>query len=166
MKIEIRKACREDAAEIIGLIKELAVFEKQPNAVITSEIDILENAFSTHPLIYIYIAASDDQILGMALFFYSFSTWKGKSIHLEDLIVKERYRGHGIGKKLMRKVVEIAYEEGLERMDWEVLDWNTNAIKFYKSLHTSFFEDWHLCRIYKEDIKKIIEASDSPLIPK
>lgn len=155
--MEIRKAQREDAAEILELIKELAVFEKQPHAVIISEDEIIEHTFGSHPLVHIYVATKENKIVGMALYFYSFSTWKGKSIHLEDLIVKEEYRGMGIGKSLMRKVVEIAYEENIERMDWEVLDWNSNAINFYQSLNTSFFKDWYLCRIYKKDIQQIIE---------
>ncbi len=155
MEVLIRKSQPEDVKEILNLIKELAAFEEEPDAVLISESDIIEQAFSENPLIYIFVAEWNEEILGIAVYFYSFSTWKGKSIHLEDLIVKEVYRKNGIGKKLMFEVLKVAKEEKVGRMDWEVLDWNQGAIQFYKKLGTTFFNDWNLCRLYKEDIENI-----------
>ena len=153
----IRKAHKDDCPSILALIKELAVFERQPDAVIIDENDILEQAFSDNPLIFIYVAEVKHQVVGMALYYFNFSTWKGRSIHLEDLIVQKEHRHQGIGKALMAKVIEIAEVENAGRMSWEVLEWNEPAIRFYESLGTTFYKDWHLCRLFREDIKRIQE---------
>jgi ribosomal protein S18 acetylase RimI-like enzyme len=91
----------------------------------------------------------------MALYYYGFSAWKGRSLHLEDLIVNENYRKLGIGKALMNQVLQIAKTEKVERMSWEVLDWNEPAIKFYESLGAVFYKDWWLCRLFREDLERL-----------
>lgn len=155
MRFEIRVASANDCSEILKLIKELAVFEKQPDAVILSEEELIKSAFSENPWIYIFVAEMDSKVVGMALYYYGFSTWKGRSLHLEDLIVNENYRKLGIGKALMNQVLQIAKTEKVERMSWEVLDWNTPAIEFYKSLGTIFYNDWWLCRLFREDLERL-----------
>ena len=155
MKYIIRKAAATDSNEILGLIKELAVFEKQPDAVILSEVELIKSAFSENPWVYIFVAKIDTKVVGMALYYYGFSTWKGRSLHLEDLIVNENYRKLGIGKALMKQVLQIAKTEKVERMSWEVLDWNEPAIKFYESLGTVFYKDWWLCRLFREDLERL-----------
>lgn len=155
MKYIIRKAAATDSNEILELIKELAVFEKQPDAVILSEEELIKSAFSENPWVYIFVAEMDTKVVGMALYYYGFSTWKGRSLHLEDLIVKENYRKLGIGKALMHRVIHVAKTEKLERMSWEVLDWNEPAVKFYESLNTEFYKDWWLCRLFKEQLNAL-----------
>jgi GNAT superfamily N-acetyltransferase len=152
---EIRKAEVKDAVSILDLIRELAVFELQPDAVIISEKDIIDSAFGENPWVYIYVAEVDNQVVGMALYYFGFSTWKGRSLHLEDLVVKEDYRKLGIGKALFQKIIKIAKHEQVGRMSWEVLEWNEPAIKLYESVGAHFYKDWHLCRLFKEDLDKI-----------
>jgi GNAT superfamily N-acetyltransferase len=155
MKYTIRMAAATDSNEILKLIKELAVFEKQPDAVILSEEELVKSAFSENPWVFVYVAEMENKVVGMALYYYGFSTWKGRSLHLEDLIVNEKYRKLGIGKALMNQVLQIAKTEKVERMSWEVLDWNTPAVEFYKSLGTIFYKDWWLCRLFREDLERL-----------
>lgn len=144
-----------DIPTILSLIRELAIFERQPDAVILSESEMERAVFGKNPWVFVYVAEIENKVVGMALFYYGFSTWKGRSLHLEDLIVNENYRKLGIGKALMNQVIEVAKSEKVERMSWEVLDWNEPAIKFYKSLNTQFYKDWWLCRLFKEQLEKL-----------
>jgi GNAT superfamily N-acetyltransferase len=155
MRYEIRVANVNDCSEILELIKELAVFEKQPDAVVLSEEELIKSAFSENPWVYVFVAEMENKVVGMALYYYGFSTWKGRSLHLEDLIVNENYRKLGIGRALMNQIIQIAKTENVERMSWEVLDWNTPAIEFYKSLGTVFYKDWWLCRLFKEQLERL-----------
>jgi ribosomal protein S18 acetylase RimI-like enzyme len=151
----IRLADKRDIPCVISLIKELAIFERQPNAVILSEDELERPVFGEHPWVFVYVAEMENKVVGMALYYYGFSTWKGRSLHLEDLIVNEKYRKLGIGKALMNQVLHIAKTEKVERMSWEVLDWNEPAIEFYKSLGTIFYKDWWLCRLFREDLERL-----------
>jgi GNAT superfamily N-acetyltransferase len=151
----IRNAVQNDTVSILELIRELAIFEREPDAVKISEVDIIDAAFGENPWIYIYVAEVESHVVGMALYYFSFSTWKGRSLHLEDLIVKEAYRQYGIGKALFQKTIEIAKEERVGRMSWEVLEWNKPAIKLYESVGAHFYKDWYLCRFFKEDIQSL-----------
>ncbi len=155
MSCNIRKAETKDIPSILGLIKELAVFERQPNAVILSEGELEQALFGENPWVFVYVAEMENKVVGMALYYYGFSTWKGRSLHLEDLIVHENYRKLGIGRALMNQVIQVAKTEKVERMSWEVLDWNEPAVKFYKSLGTEFYKDWWLCRLFREDLKRL-----------
>ncbi|WBL25932.1 GNAT family N-acetyltransferase [Zunongwangia sp. HGR-M22] len=142
MKIEVRKAAKEDMPAVLRLIKELAEFEKEPDAVEVSVADLERDGFGEHPLFECFIAETDGKIEGMALFYYRYSTWKGKTIHLEDLVVSEAYRGKGLGSALYNKVIEYSKAQGCKRTEWVVLDWNTNAIEFYKNSGATVFDEW------------------------
>lgn len=155
MNFIIRKAEKQDIPSILDLIRELAIYERQPDAVILSESELENAVFGEQPWVYIYVAESENKLVGMALYYYGFSTWKGRSLHLEDLIVNEKYRKRGIGKALMHQVLQIAKSENVERMSWEVLDWNEPAIEFYRSLGTTFYKDWWLCRLFREDLSRL-----------
>lgn len=123
-------------------VVELAVFEKEPNAVQLSPKDYLEHFTSTPPKFDFVVAVAEQGILGIALFYEAYSTWRGPYIHLEDLIINENYRGHGIGKALFLEVAEIAKNQGSRKLTWEVLDWNKSAIEFYKHLGAEITTEW------------------------
>ena len=139
--MHIRKAKPEDMKQVLERIRELAVFEKEPDAVVVTVADLERDGFGENPLFYTFVAEVDNdssdseqakQIVGMALYYYRYSTWKGRTIHLEDLIVKDKMRGSGIGLALYTKIIEQGKADNVRRIEWNVLDWNTPAIDFYK----------------------------------
>ncbi len=157
MELNIRKANPSDMKSVIELIKELAIFEKQPDAVVTTEQILIEDGFGKNPAFNVLLAEIKNEIIGMALFYPRYSTWKGKALHLEDLIVKHEYRGKGVGTVLYRKVMEYAFENDLKRVAWEVLDWNTVAIDFYKSTGAEVFDEWRVSQMGEEALNKYLE---------
>ncbi|RUT72449.1 GNAT family N-acetyltransferase [Flavobacterium cupreum] len=128
----IRKAAKKDMSAVLDLIKELARFQKEPNAVLISAEDLIREGFSDKPLFQCLVAEADDEIIGIALYYYNFSTWIGKTIHLEDLIVREDKRGTGAGLGLYSEIIRLAESENVKRVEWLVFDWNVSAIDFYK----------------------------------
>lgn len=154
--MKIRKAQSTDVRSILNLIKELAVFENEPEAVIISEEDLLRDGFSEQPLFHTFVAELDDEIIGMALYYYRYSTWKGKTIHLEDLIVKESHQGIGAGFALYTKIIEQGKLEGVKRIEWAVLDWNQNAIDFYEKSGAKVFDDWRVVQMDENGINSFL----------
>ena len=152
MTYKIRKAEPTDMQSVLSLITELAVFEKEPDAVKITVNDLIENGFKEHPSFYIYLAEIDNTVVGMALFYPRFSTWEGPSLHLEDLIVTQQHRQKGIGKALYDQVLSFALENGINRVEWVVLDWNTPAVNFYKSTGANVFEEWNICQMPRQKI--------------
>ena len=153
MNIKIRNAEKKDVPVILDLIKELARYEKAPNEV-TNTVEALEqDGFSDNPLYYVILAENETEVTGMSFYFISYSTWKGKSIYLEDIIVREKYRGKGIGKLLFEETMQRAKEFGAKRMHWQVLDWNEPAINFYKKYNAILDGEWINCRFTEEQIK-------------
>ena len=141
--IIIRKATTNDVKSILNLIKELAIYEKAPNEVVTTEEILLRDGFGEHPLFYCYVAErADGTIPGMALYYIKYSTWKGPCVFLEDIIVSQSERRSGIGKMLFDAVVEETKNRGALRMEWQVLDWNTPAIKFYEKYQPEVLKEW------------------------
>jgi len=157
MKYNIRFAQQSDMPKVLELIKELAVFEKEPDAVIVTEEDLIEHGFGKHPLFTCFVAEKDEEIIAIALIYFRFSTWKGKTVHLEDLIVKQAYRGQGLGTLLLDEVIKYGYSQGVQRVCWEVLDWNTNAIKFYEKKGAKILKDWYLAQLEGDAIKNYID---------
>jgi GNAT superfamily N-acetyltransferase len=157
MNYNLRKAVSTDMSSVHDCIKELAQFEKEENAVEVTVEDLIQDGFSENPLFECFVAEIDGGIVGIALFYYRYSTWKGKTIHLEDLIVKEAFRGNGIGKALYTKVLKYAYELGLKRVEWNVLDWNTPAVKFYESTGAEILDDWKVVQMKSEDLKDYLK---------
>jgi len=152
LSLKIRKAKKEDLSSVLRLIKELADFENEPKAVeITLEEFVKDYADG---LFNCLVAELQNKIVGIALYYNRYSTWKGKTIHLEDLIVTQNQRGKGVGKALLNEVVAIAKETHLKRVEWNVLDWNTPAIDFYKSVGATVFNDWLVVQLDEKGIKK------------
>ncbi len=157
MSYSIRKGRKEDMSAVLQLINELALFEKEENAVIVTVEDLERDGFSANPLFEVFVGISEDEIVGIALFYYRYSTWKGKTIHLEDLIVKESNRGTGIGKALYNEVLKYAHAQNLKRVEWNVLDWNTNAVKFYESTGAKVLKDWQVVQMDATSLAAYVE---------
>ena len=150
MSVTIRKGSEKDFSQVFELIKELAAYEKALNEVTTTVDKMIEDA----SLFTIIVAEIKNKIVGVALFFPYYSTWKGRCLYLEDIVVTEKYRQKGIGKLLFDEVSNHAKEYGAKRLMWQVLDWNEPAIHFYKKINADFDEDWINCKLTEEQIHK------------
>ena len=152
MEIKIRKGYKEDLPAVLGLIRELATFERAPNDVVVTLEDMEEDGFGDRPIFKFFVAEAEGKIVGMALYYIKYSTWKGKCVFLEDLMVTEKYRRFKIGKQLFEEVVKAAKKMKARRVEWQVLDWNTPAIEFYKKYDSDFMKEWLNCRLTEEQI--------------
>jgi GNAT superfamily N-acetyltransferase len=155
MNVTLRKAKKKDLKEVLGLIKELALYEKAPQEVTISLAELEEDGFGNRPLFEIILAEANSQIIGIAFYFLSYSTWKGKCIYLEDLIVKEEMRGKGIGSLLFEEMITIAKVHGAKRLSWQVLDWNESAIRFYEKYGANLDPEWLNGRLTREQLLHI-----------
>jgi GNAT superfamily N-acetyltransferase len=142
VSFHIRPSVPADVAAMMQLIHELAVFEKAPNEVVANAETLLQSGFQEHPLFVAWVAEKDGLIVGMALCYIRYSTWKGPVLYLEDLIVTESFRSNGIGKALFEKCIAHAKHNNYRRMVWQVLDWNTPAIDFYKGYGAQIEDGW------------------------
>ncbi|AXG68523.1 putative phosphinothricin acetyltransferase YwnH [Kordia sp. SMS9] len=158
MNYSIRKAVATDVAAIFRLINELAIFEKEADAVIITPDDLRKDGFEAHPKFHCFVAETAEEVLGIALVYMRYSTWKGEVLHLEDLIVSEKARGKGIGGNLLREVIKFGNELGVKRISWEVLDWNTPAIDFYEHIGANVMRDWHVVQLDERGIGKYLES--------
>ena len=155
----IRKGRIEDMPAVSGLIKELAAFEKEPDAVVLTVADLERDGFGEKPLFQTFVVEDNDEIVGMVLYYYRYSTWKGKTIHIEDLIVKEDKRGLGLGFKLYSKVIAQGKFDGVRRIEWNVLDWNSPAIEFYERSGAKVFKDWLVAQMDENGINAFLEKN-------
>ena len=155
----IREARPEDAAAMLSLIKELAVYENEPDAVLIDENTLVREGFSERPLFKCFVAEAEGNVVGMALVYFRFSTWAGKGLYLEDLIVKEEFRGLGLGKKLLDQVIRYGHQQDVGRIDWVVLDWNESAIEFYKGVGANLLTDWYIAQMDRAAIGNYIEKN-------
>ena len=153
----IRIATKNDMPSVLELIKELAVFEKEPEAVVVTAEDLVRDGFSENPLFECFVAEEKNEIIGMALYYYRFSTWKGKTIHLEDLIVKEDKRGTGAGFALYTEIIKKGKAENVRRIEWNVLDWNTPAINFYEKSGANVLKDWCVVQMDEKGINQFLK---------
>ncbi len=147
----IRPATKEDLSGIWELIRELAIYENAPHEFVIT-LDQLRKDFDDKQF-FAFVAEKDNQIVGMALGYNMYSTWKGVSLYLEDIVVREAYRRSGIGSQLFEAVARYAKETNAGKMVWQVLDWNTPAIEFYKKYNANFDEEWKTCRFSREQIE-------------
>ena len=154
--MNIRNATKSDMPSVLELINEFAVFEKEPEAVVVTAEDLVRDGFSENPLFECFVAEENNEIIGMALYYYRFSTWKGKTIHLEDLIVKEDKRGTGAGFALYTEIIKKGKAENVRRIEWNVLDWNTPAIDFYKKSGANVLKDWCVVQMDEKGINKFL----------
>lgn len=153
----IRKATPADMNSVLDLIKELAIFEKEPNAVLVTVDDLVTDGFSENPLFQCFVAEIDGEIIGIALYYYRYSTWKGKTIHLEDLIVRENKRGTGAGFALYKEIIRQGKRDNVRRIEWAVLDWNTPAIEFYRKTGAKVLDDWRVAQMDEHGIDEFLK---------
>ena len=148
----IREGTEADLPDAYRLIQELAIFEKEPNAVVTSVETMKEDGFGAKPVFGFFVAESESKIVGLSLYYDRYSTWRGRCLYLEDLIVNKNYRGQGIGKALLDRTIQKASDEGYQGMSWQVLDWNETAIDFYKRYKTNIDAGWLNCSLSKTQL--------------
>ena len=160
MGYTIRKARIEDMEQVLNLVQELADFEKEPDAVEVTKDDLVKDGFGEQKMFQCFVAETEKGIVGIALVYPRYSTWKGPVIHLEDLIVSENMRGSGLGTALLDQVVKYGAELGVKRISWEVLDWNEPAIDFYEKKGANVLRDWDVVHLDEEGIKNYLERLD------
>jgi GNAT superfamily N-acetyltransferase len=154
--LSIRPAIPKDAALIVQFVRDLAEYERDPKAAVATEADFLRDGFGADPKFHVVFAEWDGKPAGFALFFYNYSTWQGRpGLYLEDLFVKPEFRGKGIGKALLLHLAKIAVENNCGRYQWQVLDWNEPAIKFYESLGAEMMKEWLTMRVDGDGLKKL-----------
>jgi GNAT superfamily N-acetyltransferase len=155
-EITIRPARREDVALILRFIRALAVYEREPNAVVATEETLLAHGFGPNPYFHCLIAELDGSPAGFAFYFFDYSTWLGApGLYLEDLFVDPDFRGSGLGRALLERLAQIAIERGCARMKWEVLDWNTPAIDFYRTMGADFLDAWRNVGLSGNALKRL-----------
>ena len=154
MEVIIRKGEESDLEQVLDLIKELAVYEKAPKEVTNTLAEMREDGFGEKPIFEMYVAEQNDKLVGLALYYLAYSTWKGKTLYLEDLIVSEQYRRTGIGKRLFDAVALRARHLKAKRFAWQVLEWNAPAIQFYQKIGAKIDPEWLNCRMTEEEIAK------------
>ncbi len=140
--VVIRAATKEDCTAMLQLVHELAVYERAPDEVTVSMEHFIESGFGANPVLWALVAEADGKVVGFALYYIRYSTWKGQRMYLEDILVTEAWRGKGIGSLLMNELVVIAKAKGFHGINWQVLDWNEPAINFYKKYNTNFDPEW------------------------
>ena len=156
MDYVIRNATKNDMPQVLHLIKELAAFEKEPHAVEVTADDLKHDGFGEHPAFHCFVVDVNSKIEGIALIYNRYSTWKGKILHLEDLIVSKSMRGKGLGTALLDKVVQYGFDLGVKRINWEVIDWNEPAINFYEQKGANVMRDWDVVQLNETGIKNYI----------
>ena len=161
MKFLIRTAEKKDSLAILNLIKELALFEKEPQSVKLKLSDIENDGFGSKPLFGCIVAEVNKKIIGMAIYYPRYSTWKGPTIHLEDLIVSKKYKGKGIGTQLYSNFIKMAFNSGVKRIEWNVLDWNSPAINFYKKSGAKVLDDWRTVQMHQSEMKTYLKSLTS-----
>jgi GNAT superfamily N-acetyltransferase len=156
---EIRTTTAADIPVILELIRDLAIYERAPEAVVTTEAGLREVLFGPKPAAEVLLALEKGEPAGFAVFFHNFSTWLGRpGLYLEDLFVRPEKRGKGYGRALLERLAQIAKERGCGRMEWAVLDWNDPAIQFYRKLGAEPMDEWTVFRLTAEGIAKLANS--------
>jgi GNAT superfamily N-acetyltransferase len=157
----IRAAAATDAPEILALIHELAEYERAPEEVTATVADLVRDGFGDHPRFQVLLACEGDEIAGFAFYFFVYSTWRGQpTLYLEDLFVRPAHRRRGFGLALMRRLAEEAVKGGCGRFQWQVLDWNEPAVRFYETLGAKIFREWWTVRVEGDAIARLASSVD------
>lgn len=160
-KMKIRKGTIADMPSVLKLIKELADFEREPDAVEISIHDLERDGFGEAPLFQTFVAEVGESVVGIALYYYRFSTWKGKTIHLEDLVVTDNMRGKGVGFALYSAIINQGFRDRVRRIEWNVLDWNKPAIDFYEKTGAKIQHGWLVAQMDQNAITDFVTKNES-----
>jgi GNAT superfamily N-acetyltransferase len=155
----IRQGTKADLPRALDLIRELAEFENASHEVSNTIQKMEEDGFGENPIFGFFVAENERGIVGLSLYYFRYSTWKGKRLYLEDIIVTEKERGSGLGKKLFDRTMKKCLEAGCTGMMWQVLDWNEPAINFYKKYQAKLDNEWVNCHLEELQILAILENS-------
>lgn len=159
MSLIIRTAAISDSSTILRFIKELAVYEEQPDAVLNTELDIEKKLFGSTARAHSIICELDGEAIGVAVYFFNYSTWLGKhGLYLEDLFISKDKRGSGAGRAMMKYLANLALEKNCGRFEWVVLDWNKPAIEFYESIGAKAQNEWIIFRLAGQEL---VDFADS-----
>ena len=153
--ITIRKGIKKDIPQVLNLVKELAEYENALKEVTITLEDLENDGFGKNPWYWFLVAEKDNEIVGLSFYWIRYSTWKGKFLFLEDFVIKEEYKRQGIGSKLFEETINICKQQKLNGMIWQVLDWNTPAIKFYKKYNADISKEWLNGKLTKHQINKL-----------
>lgn len=155
--VSIRKGAKADLPRVLELIKELALYEKSPHEVMNTVEQMERDGFGPTPIYGLFVAENENGVVGISIFYWRYSTWKGKRLYLEDIVVTEQERGKGIGKLLFDRTMQHALDEGCSGMMWQVLEWNEPAINFYKKYYRAKLDgEWINCSLEREEIMKLV----------
>lgn len=157
--ITVREGKQEDLSRVLELIKELAEYERALHEVTNTVDRMMVDGFGPNPVFQFYVAIEGEKIIGLSLYYYRYSTWKGKRLYLEDIIVTQSERGRGIGKMLFDATMKRCLLENCTGMMWQVLDWNKSAIQFYKKFGTRFDSEWVNCHLEAAQIKSYLDKA-------
>jgi len=158
---KIRKGTKEDLPQVLSLIQELALYERAPHEVTNTVAAMEQDGFGSHPVYFLWVAEKNNTIVGIAICYVRYSTWKGQMLYLEDIVVTESERGQKIGKALMETVILFAKENNYKGLLWQVLDWNQPAIQFYKKFNAQFDGEWFNVKLSHEQLQQINEPDAS-----
>jgi GNAT superfamily N-acetyltransferase len=158
--LKLRAAARADVPLMLDYVRELAEYERAPEKVVARAEDLERHVFGPHPIAFAVMAEWEGAPAGWAIWFYNFSTWEGRpGLYLEDLYVRPAFRKHGIGKALLKHLAAVALERGCTRYVWQVLDWNTPSLEFYKAMGATVLEEWLTCRVEGEALRRLAEGA-------
>ena len=159
--IIIRSGTKQDLPRVLELVKELALFERAPNEVINT-VELMEHdGFGPCPIYGFFVAENGNGIVGLSLYYWRYSTWKGKRLYLEDIIVTEKERGKNIGKQLFERTLQHSLDENCSGMMWQVLDWNEPAINFYKKYGSKIEHEWMNCTLESAEIQNLLSLNEN-----
>lgn len=161
MPVLVRKGMKEDMQAVHALICELALYEKAPQEVTNTVEDMQRDGFGDQPVFRCLVAESEGVIVGMAIYFIKYSTWKGKGVYLDDIVVTEPLRGKGIGSRLFDEVIRDSFSLGANQMHWQVLDWNEPAIRFYRKYNASLDGEWINCKLDHDALRALSSSGSS-----
>ena len=155
--LKIRKGEKKDITSLYKLIKELAIYEKSEHKLIISQDSLFNDCFKEKPSYNFIVGEFNNEIIGIAMYYIRYSSWKGEVLYLEDLIVTEKHRGKGIGFALFSKFIKYSHNLNVKRVQWVVLDWNTSAIDFYKKNGAIILDDWRVALMDDKAIQKFVK---------
>ena len=154
----IRIGKKEDLPHVLELVKELAAYERSSPEVVNTVALMEDDGFGKDPIFGFFVAESNSTIVGISLYYWRYSTWKGKRLYLEDIVVTENHRGSGIGKLLFDRTLQHSLDQNCSGMMWQVLDWNEPAINFYKKYESKLDGEWLNCTLERDQIEKILNT--------